>query len=142
MKRPLRAVIAMSLVVLSLAFGTPAAAAPQIPWDCPVGDLCVWDGTGGYGRRCNWSGADPDWTTGTVTCSWASASHRIRSMLNRGRSTSFSGVCLYQWEWYGPQGAGIQGWWLAQNGGIADNGEWIFRSHRWETGIYPNVCLV
>jgi hypothetical protein len=140
--------VAVALAALAtfaaLAVGTPAMAkadsrpdlaVSQVPWDCPVGSFCVWNQNGGVGKRCVWSDADPDWYLGSIRCSWEDAGEAVFSMLNRGTSSRFSGVCVYpRWNYEGV------GWWLAQNGvGIADQLGLFFRSHKWVAGG-PGVC--
>lgn len=128
--RPIRTAMAMTLVAFTTFVAVAVAAPPAsaAAWDCPSGNVCVWDGDSGTGSRCKWSSKDPDWLNGTVVCSWA-LNRPVRSMLNHGTSSSFSGVCLYPSENY----IGT-GWWLAQNWGIADHVELDFLSHKWVTG--------
>jgi hypothetical protein len=103
----------------------PAIAA----WDCPTGDLCVWNQENGVGARCTWSNADPDWLSGSIRCSWAGTSP-VRSFYNHGVSTSFSGVTLYLSPNYqnkyfcAPQGST----WNVPSPGV------FLRSHKWTTG--------
>lgn len=40
-------------------------------WECPLGDVCFWNGSNGTGSRCAWGSADPDWLNGNIRCSWA-----------------------------------------------------------------------
>lgn len=109
-----------------------AEAAPLAAWDCPAGNVCVWENRGGTGRRCHWSDADPDWWSGSIVCSWADDT-KVESFRNNGRSTGYSGVALYQGANYAtpfwfcaPQLTGDL--WDVTNGGV------FLRSHRWITG--------
>lgn len=110
------------------------AAAPAAAWDCNVGDFCAWTGPDGTGSRCSWTNADPDWRSGAVQCSWAGSS-RVQSYRNRGTSTSFRGVKLYQGANYTnlvycvPQGTS----WNVLDGGT------FLRSHQWGSWT-PNTC--
>jgi hypothetical protein len=56
-------------------------AAVTTPYDCPSGDICFYDATGGTGNRCNWSVSDPDWTSGQAKCSWAQT-RNVKSVYN------------------------------------------------------------
>lgn len=109
---------------------TAAAAAP-LAWECPAGDLCVWENQNGTGRRCNWSNADDDWWNTPVVCSWADDT-KVESFANNGTSSRYSGVALYRGANYtnfyfcAPQGTGLG--WNVPNGGV------FLRSHRWITG--------
>jgi hypothetical protein len=60
-------------------------------WECRQGDFCVWENTGGTGRRCSWTNADPDWFSGTVVCSWADDT-KVESAFNNGLSTDVLSV--------------------------------------------------
>lgn len=106
------AVIGFVLLTLVLGAGT-SAAGPKVPvaapadvssasvtaWECSVGDFCAWTGLNGTGSRCAWTNADPDWRSGTIQCSW-SGSQPVQSYWNRGTSTSYRGVKLYQGAGY------------------------------------------
>ena len=110
----------------------PVAAGPSasLNWDCPAGDFCAWTGTDGNGSRCNWANADADWQVAPVVCSWAGSSP-VRSFLNNGRSTRFTGVALYfgsgfnQFYFCAPQLTGTR--WVIPGGGA------FLRSHQWIT---------
>jgi hypothetical protein len=67
---------------------------------CTSGNMCAWPVSDGSSSRCSWSNADPDWQSGSVTCSWSS-SREVRAVYNHGASTSYTGVCLYPAANYG-----------------------------------------
>ncbi|GGW65380.1 peptidase inhibitor family I36 protein [Streptomyces xantholiticus] len=108
----------------------PASASEAVPppayADCPSGSVCFYTGTGGTGSRCTWSNADPDWTSGSVTCSWA-RTQPARSMYNHGTSSAYTAVAFYTGANYTSyNGCMGQGW--AGNIGPA-----YLRSHKWVT---------
>lgn len=100
-------IITMMVMVLAITFGIGAGVASgstgplTIPvekggfsvqaWECPSGDFCVWENTGGAGRRCNWSNADPDWWSGSIVCSWADDT-LVESAFNNGANPDFQSV--------------------------------------------------
>lgn len=102
---------------------------------CPSGDLCVWPVSDGSSSRCTWSNADPDWQSGSVSCSWSS-SRPVMVAYNHGTSTSYDRVCLYT-------GANYTGsaYYIRQGvqTGPAFPGVKI-RSHRWVTGAGGTTC--
>ncbi|MEU4643905.1 peptidase inhibitor family I36 protein [Micromonospora sp. NPDC023814] len=122
-----------ALTVASI-LGLPGTANAKAPagdaaitaaWDCPVGDICIWSGDNGTGSRCNWANADNDWRSGSIACSW-SATSPVKSMWNRGTSSSYTVVALYH-------GADYSNLWgcLGQNGGNWTGIGVYLRSHRW-----------
>lgn len=118
------------------AHATNAPTATLAAWDCPVGDLCVWSGYDGTGSRCNWANADNDWMTAPVSCSW-SGYNKVKSIYNRGQSTSFVGVMLYKNINYASNaiwGCIAQGSKMSFISGISD-GVYL-ASHRW-TNSWP-----
>lgn len=99
-----------------------------LAWECPSGDFCVWENTGGTGRRCNWNVADPDWQGGTIRCSW-SGSTKVESALDNGNDSSFASVAVYLQANYGSR-------WGCFDRGVTYNvtaGGVLLRSHRWVT---------
>jgi hypothetical protein len=72
----------------------PAPAVAAAAWSCPERNVCFWTGVNGTGSRCAWSVQDPDWTSGTMVCSWATRQN-VKSIWNRGQSDSFTGVAYY-----------------------------------------------
>ncbi|MET8763785.1 peptidase inhibitor family I36 protein [Lentzea sp. NPDC004782] len=97
-------------------------------WDCNTGNVCFWNGFGGTGGRCMWDVADPDWTSGTVKCSWATTKE-VKSVYNRGTSSSLTGVVFYRNTGYNDRiGCTRQG----QKGDLA--GTYQVRSHQWTNG--------
>lgn len=97
-------------------------------WSCSTGNVCFWTGPDGTGSRCMWDIADPNWTTGSYRCSWAT-SQNVKSVWNRGTSTQFSGVAYYlQTEYRSRVGCTRRG----QSGNLA--GTYNVLSHRWITG--------
>lgn len=130
--------------VVGTAQASPAVPAAQpvavadsvgaLAWECAVGDFCAWTGRDGTGSRCAWTNADNDWRVAPVICSW-SGSQRVQSYWNRGTSTSFRGVKLYQSADYAnlaycvPQGGAYN----------IDSGGTFLRSHRWGSWT-PGTC--
>lgn len=144
-----KAITAVAAVMLALTVAiiapTQAGAAPESPdaaelvawddqsgasllaWECSSGNVCFWTGSGGTGSRCMWSVADPNWVTGAIKCSWAATSY-VRSVMNRGTSSSFTGVAYYLTIDYDNRiGCTKQG----NSGNLA--GTYELRSHRWIT---------
>ncbi|MGC9666582.1 peptidase inhibitor family I36 protein [Planosporangium sp. 12N6] len=118
------------------AHATADHATVLAAWDCPAGNLCVWNGYGGTGSRCSWSDADNDWGAAPVICSWAPY-NKVKSIYNRGQSTSFLGVMLYTAANYpsnGIWGCEAQGSKFTFISGVSD-GVWL-ASHRW-TNSFP-----
>ncbi|WP_412538608.1 peptidase inhibitor family I36 protein [Longispora sp. K20-0274] len=98
-------------------------------WECSVGDLCVWTGQNGTGSRCAWTNSDNDWLAGAIQCSWAAGSD-VHSLWNRGTSTGYSGVAVYNDANY------VNRWWCSPQGTVWT---WEYsgvrlRSHRWVSG--------
>jgi hypothetical protein len=97
-------------------------------WDCDLGDVCFYTGFGGTGSRCAWDVADPDWTSGSIRCSWATTTP-VKSVYNRGTDSRFTGVVFYRNTGYNNRiGCTRQG----QKGDLA--GTYQVRSHQWTTG--------
>jgi Peptidase inhibitor family I36 len=102
--------------------------APLAAWTCDSGSVCFWTGPDGTGSRCMWSGSDPDWTTAPGRCSWAT-DQNVKSVWNRGTSSSFTGVAFYNRTGYSTRkGCTKQG----KSGNLA--GTYQVHSHRWITG--------
>ena len=130
--RTLRTVLATTAAAAAVALALPgqAMAAPAEPtaWECASGNVCFWTGYNGTGKRCAWSVADPDWQSGNIKCSWA-ATTNVRSVWNRGTSSSYTGVAYYRnTDYNGRIGCTRQG----QRGNLA--GTYKVRSHRWIDG--------
>lgn len=104
-----------------------AVAAVAWPVPCPVGDVCFYTGSLGQGARCNWNIADPDWTTGTLQCSWATTTN-VKSVWNNGTSGA-SGVTYY----LGANFTGRIGCTRQQSRGDLA-GTYKLRSHTWTSG--------
>jgi hypothetical protein len=130
--------------LLALALAGPVTAAPDnapngLTWDdrtgviiqawsCNSGNVCFYTGPDGTGSRCMWSNADSDWATGTDVCSWALTTN-VKSIWNRGTSTSYTGVAYYKQTGYTDRvGCTRQG----RSGNLA--GTYKVRSHRWISG--------
>lgn len=97
-------------------------------WDCNLGNVCFWNSFDGTGGRCMWDVADPDWTSGSATCSWAT-SRAVMSVYNRGTSSGLTGVVYYRNTGYNTRaGCTRQG----QHGNLA--GTYQLRSHQWTNG--------
>src|SRR6266516_4905918 len=62
--------------------------------DCRAGYACFYTGANGTGSMCAWPVADPDWTSGTYVCSWATT-HNVFSVYNHGTTPNFTGVVYY-----------------------------------------------
>ncbi|WP_430501185.1 peptidase inhibitor family I36 protein [Micromonospora trifolii] len=136
-----RMITALCVAIALLIPGSPSMAKAEpagmeitvtaaAAWDCPVGDLCIWSNDDGTGSRCNWANSDSDWRSTPVTCSW-SATKPVKSMLNRGTSSSYAAVALYRNSGYGS----LWGC-LGQNGGNWTGLGVYLRSHRWVS----NTC--
>ncbi|WP_112263208.1 peptidase inhibitor family I36 protein [Lentzea terrae] len=137
MKRFVVAFLAV-LAAFVLTAGNASAAEPRtaeltaadvsiMAWECPSGHFCAYTGLNGTGSRCAWSGADPDWLSGNVRCSWA-GSTRVQSYKNNGTSGSFTGVEIYRnADYIGKFHCVLQGGqgWNVTAGGV------LLRSHRW-----------
>lgn len=108
----------------------PATAAPATPtaWGaCATGNVCFYTGAGGTGSKCSWSIADPDWTSGSSVCSWATT-RNVKSVWNRGTSSA-TGVAYYLRKNYGNRvGCTRQG----ARGNLM--GTYKVLSHRWVSG--------
>lgn len=96
-------------------------------WDCKLENVCFWDDFGGTGKRCMWSVQDPDWTSGSIKCSWAS-DREVKSVYNRGTSSA-KGVVFFRNTGYNDRiGCTKQG----KKGDLA--GTYQVRSHQWTSG--------
>ena len=144
MKRSLCLLVAVLAALVAVA-GTAGAATPgtsayrAVPtgevtvqaWECTPGDLCVWDGYDGTGNRCSWTNADNDWWNTPTVCSWAD-DRPVKSIYNRGQSTSYSGVNLFSAANYASSSLVLCAWqgtqWEATGAGVK------MRSHRWTSG--------
>lgn len=133
MKTIRKAIAVLGFMVIGLAVAPPVAAQASAPrpavalaaWDCPSGNVCVWDGTSGTGARCLWSDADPDWRSGSSICSW-SLNWPVRSVYNRGTSSAYLGVELFAGANYvNPQ-------MLIGQGQRKSSVNYYLRSHRWD----------
>jgi hypothetical protein len=105
-------------------------AASPLAWECPSGDFCVWENTGGTGRRCNWDVADPNWSSGAIVCSWADDT-RVESALDNGNVARFLSVEVFRNANYGSRFACLRR-------GVTYNitaGGIILQSHRWATFV-------
>ncbi|MEV7739713.1 peptidase inhibitor family I36 protein [Streptomyces sp. NPDC088921] len=127
-RRGRRGLFAAALTLATAALGLIApssASATAQAWECNSGSVCVYSGNNGTGSRCSWSNADPDWYSGDVQCSWAD-NQVVRSIYNRGTSSSYNWVVLYT----GANYTGDHYCW-AQNGGFGSDFNTKIRSHRW-----------
>ncbi|MET0493244.1 MAG: peptidase inhibitor family I36 protein [Actinoplanes sp.] len=128
----MRKKITVFLSALALSIGafvglgaSPALAAYS---NCPTEHVCFWTGNDGTGSMCSWSAADPDWTGGSITCSWA-ATNNVKSVYNRGTASDLEGVVYYSGADYNTRkGCTRQG----QRGNLA--GTYKVRSHKWTDG--------
>lgn len=136
------AVLFLSMMTVVVALASPATAQPAAPkpvavakadvtiqaWECARGDFCVWENTNGTGRRCAWSGADPDWWSGNIVCSWADDTP-VESAFNNGTDPKFFAVQPFR-------DADYQNGWYCFRPGYLYNvtaGGVKFRSHKWVT---------
>ncbi|MEU5266452.1 hypothetical protein [Amycolatopsis sp. NPDC021455] len=116
------------LAAAGLAAAAPgsAAAAPAMPValaDCPAGNACFYND---LGKMCNWSDADPDWSSGAIRCSWARTRPAVY-VYNHGTSPAFTAVAFYRGTNYTSyDGCMGQGW----EGSI---GPVYLLSHKWIT---------
>ncbi|MEU6539782.1 peptidase inhibitor family I36 protein [Streptomyces sp. NPDC047000] len=128
-RRGRRALVAAALTFVTAALGLiapSAASASAQAWECSSGNVCVYTGAYGTGSRCLWSNADPDWYSGSITCSWSSSTN-VGSVYNLGTSSSYGYVVLYT----GANYTGT-GYCISQNGGYWADLNVRIRSHRWE----------
>ena len=113
--------------VVKVALGNSnAGLATAWPVACPAGNVCFYDQPDGQGNRCSWDVYDPDWTSGTITCS---IRDNIRSVWNNGTSGArwvafYTGV-----NNTGTVGCASQG----ARGNLAST-FYKLRSHRWING--------
>jgi hypothetical protein len=118
---------ALSLTaVLGTALGlaVPGVAAAAYS-NCASGYVCFYTEQNGGGSKCSWYADDPDWTTGSIKCSWATTSN-VRSIANMGTSKSYVGVAYYSGANYGSRmGCTRQG----DSGNL--RGDYKLRSHKW-----------
>ncbi|MBP2324713.1 hypothetical protein JOF56_005098 [Kibdelosporangium banguiense] len=109
-----------------LAAGGAATAESVTPdsfADCPAGNACFYND---LGQKCTWSDADPDWSSGSIRCSWARTRQAV-FVTNHGTSPAFTAVAFYQGTNYTSyNGCMGQGW----EGRI---GPVFLLSHRWIT---------
>lgn len=116
-------------IVLGSALGLAAPAAAAAPYsDCASGYVCFYTEQNGGGSKCTWFDNDNDWTSGNITCSWATTSN-VRSIANKGKSKDFTGVAYFSEAYYGNrQGCTPQG----GSGNL--RGNYKLRSHKWISG--------
>jgi hypothetical protein len=127
--------IATVLAVPAL-LGSAAATATAEPdtaadyADCPSGAVCYYTGPNGTGAMCQWQNADNNHAVAPVVCSWA-AERNVRSIINRGTSSSYTGVCSYR----GADYSGSPRVFLKQRGdtwsAAPGNDGFKVLSHRW-----------
>ena len=98
------------------------SASTSDAWACPDGDICFWPDKGGTGLPCNWDDFDPDWSSGTVKCSWTE--HGARSLYN-GTKTGSAVVYFAETEYQDPVGCARPG----QRVDLPDATQ--VRSHTW-----------
>lgn len=146
MRSNLPKIVTMIVMMLAITFGIGAGIASgstgplTVPvekgavsvqaWECPSGDFCVWENTGGTGRRCNWTNADPDWWSGSIVCSWADDT-KVESVLDNGNDSRFLSVEAFTGANYA---AGTR--FACFRRGVPYNitaGGIKLRSHRWVT---------
>jgi len=99
-------------------------------WKCATGLVCFYTGANGTGKKCEWRVADPDWTSGSKTCSWATT-HNVKSVDNRGTNPYLSGVAYYLKRHYASRsrvGCTPQG----RRGSLT--GTYKLLSHQWING--------
>lgn len=74
-----------ALLLGGLGIGAAAPAQAAEAYDCGQTNICFYTGYNGTGKKCSWTGYDPDWREGSTVCSWA-ADTKVKSVYNRGRS--------------------------------------------------------
>ncbi|MFI0779461.1 peptidase inhibitor family I36 protein [Streptomyces sp. NPDC021212] len=104
-----------------------AASATETPHVCPEGYFCAYPEKKWEGQECKWDVADPDWTSGTYTCSWA-ATKPVKSVWNNGTSNA-TGVAFYLNKNYGHR----VGCTRKHSGGDLV-GDYKVKSHKWISG--------
>ncbi|MGW1563304.1 peptidase inhibitor family I36 protein [Streptomyces sp. NPDC002144] len=88
-------ILAASAAVAAVVPGTATAASAAAPKvSCPSGYVCFYTGFNYTGSKCQWDVQDPDWTSGTYACSWATTSN-VKSVWNAGTDSSLTGVAYY-----------------------------------------------
>lgn len=126
--RSVSAAVGATALAAALSLPGAAEAAPAEWGACASGNVCFYTGYDGTGSKCSWSVADPDWTQGDTRCSWSQTTN-VRSVWNRGTSSSYTGVAYYQWADYNTRkGCTVQG----ARGNLA--GTYKLKSHRWIDG--------
>ncbi|WP_172803295.1 peptidase inhibitor family I36 protein [Alloactinosynnema sp. L-07] len=76
-----------SLSSTSLSSTTPPTTTDSnTDWQCSNGYLCVWNQPEGLGKGCRWDKDDPDWLSGSVTCSWI-GDEPVKSVFNNSSDT-------------------------------------------------------
>jgi hypothetical protein len=119
---------AATAVVLAAAGVADAAPATSPKASCPSGYVCFYTGKDYTGSKCQWDVQDPDWTSGTYKCSWATTSN-VKSVWNAGTDSSLTGVVYYLQKNYSDRvGCTRQG-----HGGNLQ-GTYKVLSHRWTDG--------
>ncbi|MFI9808619.1 peptidase inhibitor family I36 protein [Streptomyces sp. NPDC052301] len=129
MRTGVMAVAAAAVAVVVAAPGT-ATAAPKaaVKDSCPSGFVCFYRYKDWKGTPCKWDVQDPDWTSGTYKCSWATKNN-VMSVWNAGTDPSLTGVAYYLKKNYGDRvGCTRQG-----HGGNLQ-GSYKVLSHRWVDG--------
>ncbi|MEV7012524.1 peptidase inhibitor family I36 protein [Streptosporangium sp. NPDC051022] len=125
------AVVAACLTFLTCTFGSTGALAAAAAWiPCPSGDVCFYTGENGTGSMCHWTNSDPDWTTGSDVCSWATTT-LTRSVWNNGQATAYPTLYFYWGTNYTRYAGCIDRGWGANIGPT-----YLF-SHKWVTGSCP-----
>ena len=120
-------VLVAGIMLAAVLPAAPAQAAAA--WSCPAEHVCFWNGFNGTGGRCFWDIRDPDWTGGSIVCSWATTQN-VRSIWNRGTDTRLTGVAYYLNKNYvnrvGCTRRGVRG---------NLRGTYKVLSHQWVTGV-------
>lgn len=112
-------------VLLVSGAATPAYAAT---YSCSSGHVCFYTGRDGTGKVCTWSAADPDWTSGSIVCSWATTTN-VASIFNNGTSSNLTGVVYYKSKDYQNRAG------CTKQGGTGNlAGTYKVLSHRWTDG--------
>ncbi|MGM1059025.1 hypothetical protein [Saccharothrix sp. Mg75] len=141
-----RALLHALIVVLALVFAAAPAIAVSTPeqpgavaawddrtgeelssWECDWNNVCFWPEYNGVGARCMWSVDDPNWTSGSVTCSWAAVLN-ARSVMNMKSTANGGGIgVVYYKKSNNSDRAGCT---RPEHGGNL-SGTYQIRSHRW-----------
>ncbi|WP_019549349.1 peptidase inhibitor family I36 protein [Streptomyces sulphureus] len=92
--------VAGSMAAAATVFtAAPASASPAAaPSGCATGNVCFYTGSNYSGSMCDWDVADPDTTSGSISCSWMREGTEPKSVYNNGTSADGSTGVAYYWK--------------------------------------------